>query len=92
MRVTVQYMAQVRQAAGTASEEVELAGPCSVAELIAGVAERHGGGLRRLLLGADGGPQPTVLLFVGDEQVGRADAVTLQGGEVVTVLSPIAGG
>ena len=91
MKITVKYMAQVKQAAGASSEVVELAGPCSVGECIARLAERHGEPLRRLLLEADGQVQPALLLFVGEEQV-EPETAALVDGDVVTILAPMAGG
>ncbi len=92
MKVTVRYLAQARHAAGVASEQVELDDPCPAAELVLRAAERHGGALKALLLGADGTLQPALLLFVGDEQVGPEAECELKDGDVVTVLSPMAGG
>jgi len=92
MRVQVRYMAQLRSAAGLAGESVELDGPRSAFDLMAYVAMRHGEALRRLLLGGDGRPQPAILVFVGDAQVTPEDAVPLKEGDVVTLLSPVAGG
>jgi molybdopterin converting factor small subunit len=91
VRVAVRYMAQLRQAAGAACEQVELDRPCSVGELLTRVADRHGGPFRDLLLDARGGVRPAVLLFVGDEQV-RPERAGLGDGDVVTVLTPMAGG
>jgi molybdopterin converting factor small subunit len=85
-------MAQARQAAGRADEQVDIDRPCSVQDLIVGLASRHGDPLRRLLLDDRGSVQPALLLFVGDEQVDPAGAVPLRDGDVVTVLSPMAGG
>jgi molybdopterin converting factor small subunit len=92
VQIAVHYLAQVKQAAGTASEQVEVAGPCAVQDFVARLAERHGPPLQHLLLGADGQLQPTILLFVGDDQVGPDDPVELKDKDVVTLLSPVAGG
>jgi molybdopterin converting factor small subunit len=92
MKVTVRYLAQVKLAAGVAAEHVELEAPCTAPELLQRLAERRGPVLRALLLTEDGRPQPTILLFVGAEQVSAAEAGTLADGDVVTVLSPMAGG
>jgi molybdopterin converting factor small subunit len=92
MRVTVRYMAQLRAAAGVAEESVELAGPCTASDLAARLAERHGDALRRLLLGADGRLSPVILAFVGERQVGSGEQLPLKDGDLVTLLSPIAGG
>jgi molybdopterin converting factor small subunit len=82
MKVRVRYMAQLRQAAGTSAEEVELKGPCPVEELLALLGQRHGEGLGRM--------STTALVFVNDEQA--EGGVVLKDGDCVTLLSPIAGG
>jgi molybdopterin synthase sulfur carrier subunit len=92
MRVSVRYMAQLRTAAGVAEESVDLDGPCTASDLAALLAARHGDALRRLLLGADGRLSPVVLAFVGDTQVGPEERLALKDGDVITLLSPIAGG
>ena len=91
MKVAVRYMAQLRQAAGAACEEVELDRPCGAAELLTRLAERHGRPYRDLLLAAAGGVRPAVLLCVGDEQASAATR-PLRDGDVLTVLTPMAGG
>jgi molybdopterin converting factor small subunit len=92
MKITIHYMAQLKQAAGTPAEQVILDAPCTVGELVRRLAEQHGEPLRRLLLDGQGGLQPTNLFFIGDEQVQPSDCAALKDGDVVTVLSPIAGG
>lgn len=92
MRVVVHYMAQVKQAAGRTIEEIELEHPCTVRELIARLAGNDREPLRRLLLDKQGDVQPTLLVFVGDEQVSAGQTAVLRDGDVVTVLSPMAGG
>ena len=92
IQIRVRYMAQLKQAAGIASEEITLSAPGPVRDLLHLLADRHGALLRNLLLGADGSPQPTLLVFVGDQQVVLSDAASLKDGVVVTLLTPIAGG
>ena len=91
IRVRVRYLAQLKQAAGTPGEAVELPAPCPVRDLLLLLAARHGEPLQKLLLAPDGSPQPTILVFVGDEQV-ASDGPSLKDGDDVTLLSPIAGG
>jgi molybdopterin converting factor small subunit len=92
MKVSVRYLAQLKQAAGVGAETVEVGSPCTPRECVGRLAEQHGGELRRLLLGGDGRLNPTVLVFVGDEQVMPDERVLLNDGDVVTVLLPVAGG
>lgn len=91
MKVAVCYMARLRQVAGAASERVELDRPCTVAELLQRMAAAHGAPFRDLVLDAAGGVHPALLLFVGDEQV-PAQTTSLRDGDVLTVLTPMAGG
>lgn len=91
MTVTIKYMAQVKMAAGVASEQVELDQPCTAIDLVQQRAQQGGEALRRALL-RDGRLQPTILLFVGDQQVDPASPRPLQDGDLVTVLAPMAGG
>ena len=90
MKITVCYMAQLKQAAGFGSEQLELERACSVEDVARRLADRHGDGLRKLLLNAQGVLQPTNLFFIGDSQVRPGDQVNH--GDVLTFLSPIAGG
>jgi molybdopterin converting factor small subunit len=92
MRVTVRYLAQLKQAAGTAAEEVHLDAPCSAADLVLRLAQGRGERLQRLLVDARGGLHPTVLVFVGEEQVPPGAEHRLRDGDVLTLLLPIAGG
>jgi molybdopterin converting factor small subunit len=92
MHVVVRYLAQLKQAAGAAGEQVEVPSPCSVEGLLAHLGQRHGAALRDLLLDAAGKRQPTILVFVGDGQVAPGESAQLGDGDVVTLLSPMAGG
>jgi molybdopterin converting factor small subunit len=92
MTITVHYTAQLRHAAGLASEPIEVPAAATVADLLTLLVQRHGPVLGGLLLAANGRPEETVLVFVGDEQVGPGSATLLREGDTVTLLSPIAGG
>jgi len=91
VKIAVRYMAQLRGAAGTAAEQVELDAPCSAADLLKRLAARHGQPFHDLLLEASGDVRPAILLFVGDEQV-NPETAPLRDGDVLTVLTPMAGG
>lgn len=92
MEVTVKYMAQVRLAAQRPSEKVTLDEALTLREFLAHLGERHGEPMRKLLFDAQGGIQNTLLIFKGEEQVRLDNLVSLQDGDVVTLLTPIAGG
>ena len=92
MKVTVNYRGQVRQAAGVASEIVDLEAPCTMAELAARLAQRRGQPLRSFLFAEDGSLRSHILFVVANEQVLPRSAVPLKEGDVVTILPPMAGG
>ena len=88
MSVTVRFCGQAREAAG----EAPLTSVATrVAELLKELAAKNDA-LRPLLLRADGSPSPSLLVVVGDEQVRVDDPRPLKAGDVVTVMTPIAGG
>ncbi|MFN4257752.1 MAG: MoaD/ThiS family protein [Gemmataceae bacterium] len=92
MTITVHYMAQIREAAGVASETVQVSAPCTLERLLRHLAERHGPPFRQLVTGGESHPRPTLLFFLGDDQI-RADTLAeLPDNAVITIMSPIAGG
>ena len=90
MQVTVHYFAQLKRAAGVASETVVVEPDATLAQLVQRLAQQHGDAFRALVLDAAGQPQRTLLYAVGDEQA-DLDRV-LREGDVVTILAPMAGG
>jgi molybdopterin converting factor small subunit len=92
MKIAVRYMAQLQAAAGCAVEQVELPADSSLVDCVVQVAQRHGEPLASLLLDTAKRPQPSILLFVGDEQIVAGQTVALKDGDAVTLLSPMAGG
>jgi molybdopterin converting factor small subunit len=92
MRIVVKYMAQLRQAAGAASETVEIGSPSSAEEIVRRLVHAHDDAYRRLVLDAEGRVQPALLFFIGDEQVRPEMARTFRDGDVLTILAPMSGG
>ena len=92
MNVTVEYAAQVKRAAGLASERLEVDESSCVQDVVRRIAQDHGDPLSSLLLGSDDQLHPSILLFVRDEQVRWETPVPLSENDVVTILSPISGG
>ena len=90
MQVTVHYLAQLRRAAGCASERLEVELDVTVCDLFHQLAEIHGDGLRTLLLDENCRPHPSLLVFVG-EQPAEYSGVLREGDEI-TILTPMAGG
>ncbi len=90
MHVTVHYFAQLHRAAGRADERVELEPGSTVTGLLARLGNLHGDAVRSMLLGADGTPRPSLLVFI-DEQPADPEQ-QLVDDDKVTILTPMAGG
>ncbi len=90
MQVTVQYLAQLRRAAGCASERLDVAPGMTVGGLLRLLAALRVESFRELLLSEGDRPHPSLLTFIGDQSV---DAATvLSEGDELTILTPMAGG
>lgn len=92
MKITVRYLAQAREAAGRASEEVELDGATTVHDFIVRLARQNGSAFTKMALDGAGCPHASLLVVIGDEQVRPGDARKLKAGETVTLMAPISGG
>ncbi|WP_240044330.1 MoaD/ThiS family protein [Nocardioides albidus] len=85
--IRVRYWAAARSAAGVAEEDVEVAGPVTLAELRAAVVGRHPGTRLPEVVGV-------CSVLVGERPVSSGDpaAVVIHPGETVEFLPPFAGG
>ena len=92
MKVNVQFFAQLGQAAGASSQSVALEGPCTAQELVRRLAQEHGPRFRDLVLDDEGRLRPSVLLFVGEEQVQWDAPAELRDRDSLLLATPIAGG
>jgi molybdopterin converting factor small subunit len=92
MNIQVQYVAQMRTAAGTAQETFILEDGAHADALLRQIADVHGDRMSGMLFDCDGAVRPSVLVFVGDDQVGNLSGHALSERDAVTVLAPLAGG
>ncbi|MFB3789277.1 MAG: MoaD/ThiS family protein [bacterium] len=92
MKITVEYSAFLKHHLGRSSETVETGDAWTVQDLLRDLAARHGEPFRSTLLDANQQLRPMMLLAVDGAQVDWNIPVALRDGNVVTVLSPIAGG
>jgi molybdopterin converting factor small subunit len=56
------------------------------------VATLHPESLRPIVINAAGEIQPSLLIFLGDDQVVRDDTKELADGDTLTIMTPISGG
>jgi molybdopterin converting factor small subunit len=85
--VTVRYWASARAAAGVASDDLDVEGPVTLAELRERAIALHPGTRLEAVLGV-------CSVLVGDQPVATQDpaAVEVRPGETVEFLPPFAGG
>jgi molybdopterin converting factor small subunit len=91
MKVTIEYFAQAREAAGVVREVVETP-PCTAQALVARLAQERGGRLGSLLLTAKGRLSHGVLLVVDGCQVAADEPYELRDGDEVLVMPAVSGG
>lgn len=92
MRLTIEYWNQARSAAGCDGEIIEIADGAAPIDVVALLADRHGGRLQSLLLGSNGEPRPSTMVSVNGELAPCRVTRALHDGDVVALLLPIAGG
>jgi molybdopterin converting factor small subunit len=92
MKVTLSYFAQVRQAAGTESETMELPDGTDLLAALRKAAEVRGDSFRALVLTAAGELRPSLLLLVNAVPVPRDRSRPLAEGDDIGVFSPVSGG
>lgn len=89
MQVHVEYVAQVRTAAGVSTESVSVPDNATVQSLVAAVCEQRDG-LVKVLCTEGGAMHPSILVFRGEEPCDAGSV--LADGDTITFLSPISGG
>ncbi len=94
MRLCLQYSGQIAALAGRGEEDAGSMPGKRLRDVLAGLAaDGRDPGFGKLLLTAEGGIQPTLLLVVDGEQwVGEKNAYVPDDGATVFLMSPIAGG
>lgn len=93
MKLRVQYMAQLRTAAGCSEEVVELPDTARLSDLLHHLAMTYHDA-RSHFMTDTGQPRPSLLIVVNEAAVSarEAEATMLHPNDVVTLLPPIAGG
>jgi len=92
MNVTVAYETQLKRAFGMSAETVEVPDGAPVSDVIRAVANRHDDQVVGKLVDADGTIRPSILIFLGEEQIAADSSRELLDGDTITLMSPISGG
>jgi molybdopterin converting factor small subunit len=62
------------------------------ADALARFADEHGDSVRPMLFDSQGRRRRSLILLLNDQTLGEGEGVRLQGGDVLSVLLPLAGG
>ncbi len=92
MQVTINYFAQVRQAAGVESERLSLDDGVDIQTALAELSERHGDDFRSLVLDQAGAVRPGLLTLVNGQSVPSRQQHPLADGDEISLISAVAGG
>ncbi len=93
VKVTVEYFAQARAAAGgVAREQFTVVAGTPTSEIVRRIAHAHGPKMIALLLDEGDAISCSVILAVDGAQVSAGDDVCVKGGETITIIPPISGG
>ncbi len=92
MKITIKYFGQLQQITRSESEECELADGCSVRDLLAGRAEKHGEDFARIVTDESGDPRPSLMLLRNGEAIDKTSPAAFADGDTISLLPAIAGG
>lgn len=92
MKVTIEYFGQLRQAAGTAAEQVEAGTGATAQDVLKRAADRHGDAFRLIALGDDGAIRSSLMVLVNEAPIVKSRPYELKDGDRIRLLAAIAGG
>ncbi len=92
MRITIQFLAQLRLAAGEASTTIECEEGSTVRAVLRRLAGELGEDFRALALDEAGEPARTLMVAVSGRQVRGGSPGALSDGDELVLGTPIAGG
>lgn len=92
MQITIEYSAQVKRAAGTATEVLDADDNANLQAVIRQAAELRGKDVASILFPDGAELHPSILIFVNDEQVRWKENPQLSDGQTVALVSPVSGG
>ena len=92
INIHVKFWGQIKQAAGLAAEDIELADSPTLRSLLDALVVKHGEQLSKHLLDETGSVRSSLLIVIDNEQVDTSSNAELRDGQTVTLRPPSAGG
>ncbi len=91
-KVKLSLTAQLKDAAGVGSEMLEISQGQKFQEVIQSAAKRYGETFESILFDEKGNYRHSNLIVVNQAQVNYNEDISLNDGDEITLMSPIAGG
>ena len=92
MKITFEYLGQLRHLAQCDSVSREVVAGTALPDLIVSIATGYDDMFKAILLDDSGNILPSTMILMGDDPVNREEWPILSEGDVITLLPPIAGG
>ena len=92
MKVTFNYMGQLRYLTGRDSDQVECSQGVSLAELMIVASKKYDKRFVNIVLDETGAIRPSLVVVINGAAVGKDSALNLTDGDSITLLTAIAGG
>lgn len=92
MQIKIEYSAQVKRAAGVASDLLAMGDAADLQATIRQAADLRGAAVSAILFPDGEQLHPSILIFVNDEQVRWSENPQLTDGQTVALVSPVSGG
>lgn len=92
MKVTLNYMGQLRYLSGKDSEQIDCAGGRSLSEMLTEVSKAYDQRFVDVIFDSAGDLRPSLMIVVNDKTADKELTQSLSDGDSVTLLTAIAGG
>ena len=92
MNIRLRFTAQLKDQAGTETDQIQISDEMRLKELIDLLVLRYGEGFKQILFNHEGVYRNSNLIAINMEQVSYQDNNQLNEGDELTLISPVSGG
>lgn len=92
MKIGIKYFAQIKKEAGRPSDEIELQPEATLHNCITEISRKNSSGFKNILFAESGEYRDAVVLVVNGVQVRYDENPSMNDGDELLLMSPIAGG
>lgn len=92
MKVTLEYMGQLRYLTGQNSDQIDCSQGTSLSDLMTAASKKYDDRFVNIVLDETGAIRPSLVVVINGATVSKDDTPNLSDGDSVTLLTAIAGG